>query len=59
MKNSWKISSQGTIEPQESHQPKKQNMKILDSCLQKWCAACGEGCGIGGRHRLQLVDEVE
>ena len=29
------------------------------SVFRSWCAACVEGRGVGGQHRVQLLEEVE
>ena len=34
------------------------NMKIQDM-LSSWCAACVEGRGVGGQHRIALLEDAE
>ena len=35
-------------------------MKIQDMLSTgSWCAACGEGRGVGGQHRIELLEEEE
>ena len=35
-------------------------MKIQDMLVNRsWCAACVEGRGVGGQHRIELLEEEE
>ena len=38
---------------------KQEHERFRDAVYRSWCAACVEGRGVGGQHRVKLLEEEE
>ena len=49
------------MNPQDSHEQteKQEHEDSGHAVYRKWCAACVEARGVGGQHRVQLMEEEE
>ena len=51
--------SQSKNESEESHDQREKHEDSGHAVYRNWCAACVEGRGVGGQHRIELLEEEE
>ena len=55
-------NSQSQKESEESNEQREtrtRSFRIGHAVYRSWCAACVEGRGVGGQHRIELLEEEE